>query len=136
MSDETGFCCRCGKETNRKEQVGLIVGWVCSTSCSFKASQEFARPPTPELDKYRAAMPFINVLGEFTDWLSSDENGIFLCHTIEIEGVSGPWPIQESYPDLLNRFFNIDPEKLEKEKKMLGETILKCQRIAASRRPA
>lgn len=116
MSDKSGFCCRCGKETERKEQVGLIVAWTCSTRCAYKASTTYARPALPELDKLNAARPFLRVMEEFIEWLN-EEKGTPLI------------------PDLPYEFFNINPEKIEEEKKMLEQTIMDYQKDAASRRP-
>lgn len=116
MSDESGFCCRCGKETDRKERVGLITAWTCSTSCAHKASIVYARPSLPELDKLNAARPFLRVMDEFIEWLGT-EKGTPLV------------------PDLPYEFFNINPEEIEKETKKLEQCVVDFQRDANSKRP-
>ena len=82
-------------------------------------------------------MPFHRVAQEFIDWLWSDEQVI----KMKICQVLGPYPnnhwieAEETPEELLNRFFNLDPEKIEAEKRLLEETILEYQSRARSRGP-
>lgn len=115
MSD-AGFCCRCGKETERKERVGLIIVWVCSTTCAYQAGQAYPYPPTPELDKLKAARPFMRVMQEYLDWLEEKE-GI----------IASPLTITE--------FFNIDGDAVESEKELLETTIKRYQEDALRKAP-
>jgi hypothetical protein len=138
MSDESGFCCRCGKETNRKEQVGLIVAWTCSTSCAHQASMMYARPSLPELDKLSAARPFLRVMEEFLDWLNLEEQGIALCTYRQPQSPlrSGYWsPTDDTARDVLGRFFNVDMEKVEEEKRKLEQLVIDFQQSASRQGP-
>lgn len=76
-----------------------------------------ARSRYPESDKVLAVQKQSQACGEFLDWLKQ-EKLLMLC-----EDINGEWmPTFKSTEKLLQEFFDIDPDKLEKERRaMLDE---------------
>ena len=96
----------------------------------------------PEHDKLRAVAPYSQKVGEFLDWLS--EQGVALCrrhdHTEDCEPdeyaggayrerytcgyLEGEWvPDAEGTIDRLARFFEIDLQKIEDERRAMLDAI-------------
>lgn len=83
---------------------------------------------TPELDKMKAAKETSQKIGEFIEWLG--ENGYHIC--IECSGGGMPdgdsseyWPCNESIEKLLAKYYNIDLNKVEQEKRAILEEFRK-----------
>lgn len=80
-------------------------------------------PATPELDRLRAVLPKAELLTEFVDWLNGQ--GIALCSLQETgrtwtDGPERLWlPHSEPYERLFERFFGLDPNKMETERRAL-----------------
>jgi len=71
----------------------------------------------PESDKALAVKDCAQACGEFLDWLHQ-EKAFTLCEVVNGEYL----PVFRSTEDLLHEFFEIDPVKLEKERRaMLDE---------------
>lgn len=83
------------------------------------------RPTYPELDKMKAAREQSRTLTEFVDWL--DEQGISLC----VVGHRDYERIAETNERLFARFFDIDLDKVERER----EQILAAQRRLIGEKP-
>lgn len=90
------------------------------------------RPEMPESTKMLKVADTSQAIGSFLDWLSSQK--IYLVHTVhdaendrEIE-LSGPGC---SYERLLARYFQIDLDKVELEKRELLKWIAANQEVPA-----
>lgn len=82
--------------------------------------------PTPECDRMVAVAPFSQMIGDFLDWLG--ETGITLCDSDDSYRTSlGPeerfMPHYESYELLLARYFQIDLQKVEEERRAILAAI-------------
>ena len=78
----------------------------------FDKFEGVMRPPkTPELDRMHAVVRDSNMIGEFIDWLQQSE---------KYEDVADLNPAK-----VLSEYFNIDPEKIETERR----EVLAYQRL-------
>lgn len=74
--------------------------------------------PSPECERMVQVAPFSNMIGDFLDWLN--EQGIRLCEVDPIASTSDGrhwWPRNERYESLLARYFMIDLDKVEQERR-------------------
>jgi len=81
-------------------------------------------PPTPTLDKILELREQSQIVGEFLDWLG--EQGIHLGrYPTRSDGSSSDFmlPIFEGHDALLHRFFGIDPEAEESERRAVLEHV-------------
>lgn len=92
----------------------------------------------PECDKLLAVTPYSQKIGEFLQWLS-DEEGVTLAqhhdHTFACDAPDGSGhhdcnlrrgdlvPFYEDHERLLARFFNIDLNKVEQERRVLLDAL-------------
>lgn len=85
---------------------------------------------TPALDKMREANDKgSQQIGEFLDWLTGQ--GLMICAWHEREAVgdttmytpSGWYPIREPIEKMLARYFDVDLDAVEKEKRTLLEAL-------------
>lgn len=72
---------------------------------------------TPELDKMVAVRDQSQVIGEFLDWLKHERG----CAFYDVELI----PIHDSIEELLARFFGIDLDKVEAERREILAEIRK-----------
>jgi hypothetical protein len=74
---------------------------------------------TTECDKLVAASKVSQEIGAFLDWL--EEQGIFLASDEEVEGRRGrvTLPVYESKERMFARYFEIDLDKVENERRAL-----------------
>jgi hypothetical protein len=73
---------------------------------------------TPECNKILAVKDKSQIIGEFIDWLK--ERNIHLCTWLSgEEGEERLGYVNEDIETLLAQFFNIDLNKVEKEKQMI-----------------
>jgi len=70
-----------------------------------------------ELEKLRSVQERSQAIGDFLGWLG--EQGIFLCRSQE----RGFYPIPETTEQLLAKYFNIDLNKVEQEKRAILERL-------------
>lgn len=83
--------------------------------------ESMSEPKYPELDKMLAVRDKSRLLSEFLDWLASE--GIALCE-LNTERRGGEFErIQEGYEKLLARFFEIDLDKIEEERRALLDSL-------------
>lgn len=75
-------------------------------------------PATPECDLMVSVSDDSHKIGEFLDWL--EDQGIHLAEWDEDDQMM---PHRESYERLLARFFGIDLDKVETERRALLEHI-------------
>jgi hypothetical protein len=74
----------------------------------------------PELDKMKAAREKSAVLTEFVDWLDQNNMRICLRTEVSITYAGSPYePIPESFEKLFARFFGIDLDKVEEERRQI-----------------
>lgn len=74
----------------------------------------------PELDKMKAAREKSAVLTEFVDWLDQNNMRICLRTEVSITYRGSPYePIPESFEKLFARFFGIDLDKVEEERRQI-----------------
>ena len=80
----------------------------------------------PEHDKVRAVKTESQAIGGFIEWLA--EQGIFMC-TRRRHGMIGDdlLPVGESIEVLLARYFKVDLEKFENEKRAMLEKLRAAQ---------
>lgn len=74
-----------------------------------------SEPNTPELNKLKHALPESRSLSRFLDWL--EENDMRVCKPSETEW--GYDSISENSERLLARYFEIDLERVEDERRAL-----------------
>ena len=80
---------------------------------------------TPELDKMMKAKPDSQIIGEFLDWLLSTE-GIYLCKGgLDFFREPAFYPDHRSMQQWLAKYFDIDLEKCEQERRMVLEKFTK-----------
>lgn len=72
---------------------------------------------TPECDKVMAVLNESRTIGQFLEWLQNEHN-VVLCHWTE-DDVERAAPIHESTEQLLAAYFDIDLDKMEREKRRL-----------------
>ena len=88
------------------------------------------QPKTPELDRRSEVLPKAQVLTEFVDWLSGQ--GIVLCSLQETgrsnsDGPTRVWyPFHEPYERMFERFFGLDGNKIEAERRALLDWLAKA----------
>jgi hypothetical protein len=77
----------------------------------------------PECDKFHRVSDDVSTLHEFLEWLASE--GLQVC-SLKRTGQVGPdgpvehyFPIREQRDALIQRFFSIDPSKLESERRAM-----------------
>lgn len=77
----------------------------------------------PELEKIQAVKETSQAIGEFLAWLSGQ--GIILGRFEAVDGLDGEWimPIYRQNNQLLADYFNIDLNKVEKERMALIESL-------------
>lgn len=75
----------------------------------------------PECEKLSAVRPEMMKITTFVEWL--EEQGIKLCSPDDGGGMfsSGYAPVSESVEKILHRYFEIDPKKLEDERRLILE---------------
>jgi hypothetical protein len=80
-------------------------------------------PACPECDKMIEVQDQSNTLSAFVDWLN--ENGYTICTLEETDGYPKEQfiPHREPYEKLFAKYFNIDLNKVEKERCALLEAI-------------
>lgn len=77
----------------------------------------------PELEKMRSVRGESRLLTEFVDWLE-DHNMRICVRTASQSVYSSPYePIPENYEKLFARFFAIDLEKVEDERRAMLEAL-------------
>jgi hypothetical protein len=76
---------------------------------------------TPELDKMTAVQPFSQKIGEFMEWLSTEKK--LGLGSWDKRGYDLYQPERASIENLLAEFFDIDLNKVEKEKRAIIEDI-------------
>jgi hypothetical protein len=85
-------------------------------------------PASPECDKLKAAAPRSQQIGEFLEWLQSNE--VLLCRFDARMGKEGEyWPINQRIENLLAEFFEIDLAKVEKERRAILEWLQHEQKV-------
>ena len=115
-------CNHCGEDYNPEdvarilgEQSSALAGGFCSAQCYTKDLMSY-----PECKKMRAIQDKSQALGEFIDWLCVQ--GINLMEWKDKGEGLDYYIITESIESLLARHFDIDLNKVEKEKQhMLDE---------------
>lgn len=81
-------------------------------------------PPTPELDRMRGVRDEAATISEFLDWLGSEN--LSICSLVKNRANPSDSyyaPISTSNEKLLAAFFEIDLDKIEKERRLLLEQI-------------
>lgn len=82
-------------------------------------------PKTPECDKMKAVKPKSQAIGEFLEWLA-DEKGYAICENTR--GAREDWvPIRFNIEEILAEFFEIDLEKVEKERRAILAALAEAQ---------
>lgn len=74
--------------------------------------------PSPECERMVQVAPFSQMIGDFLDWLN--EQGIQLCEIDPFASTSDHrawWPRHEPYNTLLARYFQIDLNLVEEERR-------------------
>jgi hypothetical protein len=77
----------------------------------------------PECDKLHRVSGDVSTLHEFLEWLAS--NGLQVCRLEETGQFDGNGPVEHYFPireqreALVQRFFEIDPVKLEQERRAM-----------------
>lgn len=80
----------------------------------------------PECEKLGRVHEQIVAITQFMEWLSG--KGVILGETKEvIEDFAGFYPCRKGIIELLNEYFDIDPKKLEKERRAMLEELRKDQ---------
>jgi hypothetical protein len=80
-------------------------------------------PPTPELDKQQKVIKSgqAGTVQEFIDWLL--ENGYQICTREDYNPDSNYWPIAGNWNSLMARFFDLDEDKIEQERRAVLDYI-------------
>lgn len=80
----------------------------------------------PECERMSAVADDSHKLGAFLDWLN--EQGIHLAKYEDIEGYRDPVLVfhGERYEELLARYFDIDLDKVEREKRAMLDVLRKA----------
>lgn len=89
------------------------------------------KPPTPMCDRVRAVQDKSQALGAFLEWLA--QNGIVLAAYQRVHGGLSEDDLQlhhESIESLLARYFEIDLEAVEAEKRAMLDALRKDPRRA------
>lgn len=80
-------------------------------------------PPTPECDKLKIIQPDSQKIGAFLEWLS--DQGLQICR-LEDMSVDDMWiPDYVNIQKRLEKYFEIDMNKVEAEKRAILESIQK-----------
>ncbi len=84
-------------------------------------------PECPECDKMIGVQDQSDTLTSFVDWLN--ENGYTICTLEKTDGYPREQyiPHRETYEKLFAEYFNIDLNKVEKERRALLEAIRASQ---------
>lgn len=84
-------------------------------------------PERPECAKLVSVSPDSQKIGEFIDWLN--ENGIRLCRWTELEDAPDQYmEIHDPMEKLLARYFEIDLDKVETERRALLDWLHEQQK--------
>ena len=86
---------------------------------------DFPQPSMPESEKLLAIKDKSQIIGEFLDWLRSEQE-VTLCTLDESEDQF--YPVFVSIEDLLAEYFGIDLQKVEQEKVALLEALRETYR--------
>ncbi len=81
----------------------------------MKAEQQYS-----EHDKLKKVQPQSQAIGQFLEWLL-DAKQYVIC-ALDEKGYSW-YPVRDSIEDLLYAYFEIDPKKIEQEKRAMLEEI-------------
>ena len=78
---------------------------------------------TPECDKLHEVAEDSNKIGEFLEWLQGERQCVIAEYTgnPDLCGQYELFPVKESIVQLLAQFYDIDLEKVEKEKQAILE---------------
>lgn len=119
MSNEApSYCSECGKP-----QFSTPSGVTCENGHGGAPGT-----PTqyPELERMRAVGEESRSIGSFLDWLC--EQGITLCEVSESRYRDGEYlPISEGPEALLARYYDIDLEKIETERRRMLDELREKQ---------
>lgn len=75
----------------------------------------------PEHDKFKAKQPDIDLLRAFGEWLA--RRGIELGTMVETTLAFRLVPATETFGELVHEYLEIDPEELERERRMMLHQI-------------
>jgi hypothetical protein len=78
---------------------------------------------TPECERLSAISDKSNCIGEFIDWLHEQDMTIAKWEDLEDHDDPSLWPYSGSTTRLLAQFFDIDLDKVEKEKREILEAL-------------
>lgn len=113
---------------DREDRRRLEVGGqgFDSNQCRARSRMKQESPYTPlypECEKLAAVSAESQKIGCFLDWLF--ENGMFIARYIKADGYRNEqaMPIDENIERLLARYFEIDLNKVENERRALIETL-------------
>lgn len=81
---------------------------------------------TTEIDKMLSVQEESQIIGEFLDWLESQQ--IILGKYTQLEGMRDEWlmPISTSFSQLLADFFGIDLNQVEKERRKILQALMEA----------
>jgi hypothetical protein len=90
------------------------------------------QPKTPELDRRSEVLPKAEVLTEFVDWMRAD--GLILCRLVPSDddewnhgqGNQVLMATYESFEEMFERFFGLDGNKIEAERRALLDWLAKA----------
>lgn len=82
--------------------------------------------PHPEIDKMKAVQAESQSIGAFIDWLQQNEMAICIHEDVgEYRTKMEYWPIRKNIEQILAEYFEIDLNKVEKEKVAILEDFRK-----------
>ena len=76
---------------------------------------------TPELDKMSIVQDKSQAIGQFIEWLGERDPQLYLCECAKEE--EGFFPVYPSIEKLLAEYFEIDLNKVEKERRELLDYV-------------
>ena len=79
----------------------------------------------PEHEKLKAIHPQSQAIGEFFDWLQNEKAVVLGVWQVSSAGVDEIFPTYQPIQEMLEEFFDIDPKKLEAEKRQMLDEIRK-----------
>lgn len=82
----------------------------------------------PEHEKLKAHQDEARTVGDFIDWLNCE--GILLCARDDYDEL---YPIRKRIEDIIGDFLEIDPKKLEQEKRRMLDEIRVANARAANK---
>jgi hypothetical protein len=85
---------------------------------TFKHTQKFK---TPELDKMSLIQDKSQAIGGFIEWLGERDPQLYLCECAKEE--EGFFPVYPNIEKLLAEYFEIDLDKIEKERRELLDYV-------------